>query len=53
MNYQKMGVKRINMAIKKELEYRAGIGVMNPKESEFSVMPEAWLRISAKNLSNG
>ena len=50
MNYQKMGVKRINLAIKKELEYRAGIGVMDPKESEFSVMPEAWLRMSAKNL---
>lgn len=50
MNYQKMGVERINLAIKKELEYRAGIGVMDPKESEFSVMPEAWLRISAKNL---
>ena len=23
---------------------------MDPKESEFSVMPEAWLRMSAKNL---
>jgi len=48
--YSNMGVKRINSALEKKLIYRQGKGVMDPKESEFSVMPEAWLRMSAKNL---
>ena len=34
----------------RKLVYREGKGIMNPNESEFSVMPEAWLRMSAKNL---
>ena len=45
-----MGVKRVNLALDKKLIYREGNGIMNPKESAFSVMPEAWLRMSAKNL---
>lgn len=48
--YSKMGLKRVNLALDKKLIYREGNGIMNPKESAFSVMPEAWLRMSAKNL---
>ena len=44
------GLKRIDLALNKKLKYRKGGAVMDPKESEFSAMPEAWLRMSAKNL---
>jgi len=49
-DYSKEGLERIKKAIKRKLIYREGRGVMDPKESSFSVMPEAWLRMSAKNL---
>ena len=49
-DYTMEGLKRVDLALNKKLEYRKGRAVMDPKESEFSVMPEAWLRMSAKNL---
>ena len=49
-DYSEEGLKRIKKAVKRKLIYREGRGVMDPKESRFSVMPEAWLRMSAKNL---
>lgn len=49
-SYSKEGLKRVINAVDRKLVYREGKGIMNPNESEFSVMPEAWLRMSAKNL---
>ena len=49
-DYTIEGLKRIDLALNKKLKYRKGGAVMDPKESEFSAMPEAWLRMSAKNL---
>lgn len=49
-DYSKEGLKRVKLAIDKNLKFREGKAVMDPKESEFSAMPEAWLRMSARNL---
>jgi len=48
--YSKEGYNRVEQAIDKKLAYREGRGVMDPNESPFSVMPKAWLRLSAQNL---
>ncbi len=49
-DYSTKGLKRVEEAIARKLLYREAKGVMDPRESEFSVMPDAWIRMSAKHL---